>query len=716
MRTKFTLVLLFLNVALCFWIVHARHEWKTKEIAELTSGLVVPSEALNLQTLEIARGAETPVRLERHADDHWWITQPGQWPANPNAISHLVSQLQTLRQISSFPAAGLKLADYGLDKPALTLTFSAGPRPVGATATNPFYTLKIGSGTQSDNRLYLLSLDGTAIKVVDASQVAALGLSLDQLRDSTLIHIPAQEAHAMIIEKPIEGTSLVSVDRDLSRPESAWNISAPLEARANAQAIEYVLNQLASIQVAGFLEARDDPANPSGLDKPNLKLTIQGNKRDQILLVGNKDTNPKDGKVAKGETLYFAKFPDLDQKFAIALPTDLYDMLNSAKQQLRDFHILEFPFKEVTEIVLSSPMVSSQPLMLRKVDSPASQDQVHWEIVPEGLPPLPADTLFIENSIFLLQKLLVATTVTASSKVPGQGTLTANAFESEDPTAADLDAWGFSQPIRRVIFTLVPKPPVVGPDGRTINPVPAPTPAQHITLELGLSSDGNFLRARVIDSRKSKTIYTVSFMDQLLRFLPTDSLSFRERVIQELGKAELITGLTLIRVGKPDDPIYSRQLAPGETWDKVIDTAKPDEIRPALKLLLLDHPMPSTKELEPALLRRVRAKQITNASFTPEGAPGIDKAQPWTYQIDTTVPVNGSDQPRHDTLLIAEENSNGQVAGSKTFNLDFKLEPDFSTALRTLTTAHDLPPRVIVPTPPVSPPTAAVQPPAAAKP
>ena len=64
MRTKVTLVLLFLNVALFFFIFTFVHKWQTDQIWDASRRRILGPETAVIQTLEIAGGRlAEPVRI-----------------------------------------------------------------------------------------------------------------------------------------------------------------------------------------------------------------------------------------------------------------------------------------------------------------------------------------------------------------------------------------------------------------------------------------------------------------------------------------------------------------------------------------------------------------------------------------------------------------------------------------------------------------------------
>ena len=87
MRTKVTLVLIFLNVALFFFIFKFERNWRTEAASREARRRVLGPEAADIRTLEvrnIAPGASFSLQRNR---DTWLLTKPVEWPANPHAAS-----------------------------------------------------------------------------------------------------------------------------------------------------------------------------------------------------------------------------------------------------------------------------------------------------------------------------------------------------------------------------------------------------------------------------------------------------------------------------------------------------------------------------------------------------------------------------------------------------------------------------------------------------
>ena len=175
MRPKVTLVLIFLNVALFFFIFKFERTWRTEAASREAKRRVLGPEAANIRSLEVTSAAPAgSFGMERERDT-WFLTKPlDRWPANSHAVSGILHGLELLEHETSFAVADLSknnqtLADFGLLKPKLTVAFSSGDPAIPAGAALPPTRLHIGDSTPDGKRLYILSPDGARIHVVNRS-------------------------------------------------------------------------------------------------------------------------------------------------------------------------------------------------------------------------------------------------------------------------------------------------------------------------------------------------------------------------------------------------------------------------------------------------------------------------------------------------------------------------------------------------------------------
>ncbi|HLP01354.1 MAG TPA: DUF4340 domain-containing protein, partial [Opitutaceae bacterium] len=396
MRTKVTLVLLFLNVALFYCI------FQFVIIVPPTdrSAVVLPPGVAAADRLEIRRAGAEPLVLEKRGDA-WFLGAPYDWPADRNAVDRLLNELALLRHETSFEVANLadtgqKLSDYGLEPAAAVLEIGLGQRRI---------ELKVGAATQVQNRLYVLDPEGTRIHVVNRSLVDALQLGPDRLRHTALVDIPVFEARSLAVQLPAPSNLRVRLARSAQR----WLLESPIQTRADKNAVELALSRLHELKVTRFIDTAKGLA--TGLDNPALRVTVEGNQRRVILLLGAPVSAEAKPGVSVAETELYARLEDRAAVFTVTLPDALLDSLRNAQTELRDRRLFEFERASVTALSLKSP---NQPeVTLQRLETGA------WQVLArqgaEPALPQPADPVQVNR---LLEQLAQLRAVTFLSDAP----------------------------------------------------------------------------------------------------------------------------------------------------------------------------------------------------------------------------------------------------------------------------------------------------------
>ena len=633
MRTKVTLVLVFLNVALFFFIFKFERSWRTERASLEARRRVLGAEAADLRSIAVMTNAPNGTggfTLARRGEA-WWLAAPLEWPANPQAVSALVQELQFLEHVSSFNVADLAqnnqhLAEFGLESPRMKVKFSSGE---GSAAIER--TLLIGDTTKDGNRLYLLSADGTRIHVVKRALADSLALPIDQLRSDALLDIAVFEARALNVQA---GGARVRISREGAQ-SPRWRFETILDARASKTAVEVALNGLNALHPKIF-NPPNPPATPPSA-APALKVTLEGNNRSETLFIGEPigPTAIPAGVATAPDVEYFAQLDHRSALFTVAIPAELMAMLRNASVALREKHILDFDPRAVTAITLTAPVSPNVPsLTLQRLEAPAGSAPdapASWQIVRRGAAaaapqtPLAADRAAVQR---LLDQLAA---------------LAATKFPTESATNADLENWGFKRPAREVTLTFG-----------------AGTPP--LTLSLGTDAQ-RIVYALVGTAAPGSSIYTVdrAILDDEL---PVEARAWRERQLPALPAVAHITALKLTDL----------------TGSQVLLDASLD----AGGHVPATTPNRTAVETIVAALRSLRAKNFLQDGFSEKiFVAGDERA--WRYKLDYTIALPGGaggEQSSVKTLLFTERVGGAQtLAGSAELDAVFEIEQPVLDAL-----------------------------------
>jgi hypothetical protein len=642
-RTKVTLVLVFLNVALFFFIFQFERPWRVQESLRDARRRVLGPEAADIRSLDITTPAGT-TRLERRGDA-WWVAKPQDWPANDHAVRSILNELQLLEDITHFAAKDLtansqSLADYGLEQPKLTVTFTSGSQ----LST----TLRIGDATKIGNRLYILSPAGDRIHVVARGLADALSLPLDQVRTDSLLNIQFFETRALSVQTP---TVRVRIRREAG---NRWLFDTIINnARASRNAIDTTIGALNGLKVKTFSPATPPAILPSAA--PALRVTIEGNNRRETLLLGepvpvsqsstpNSQLSTLSSQPAAGAAPaeYYAQLEGRPALFTVVVSADLMQTLRNAQVSLRETHLLDFDARTVTSVALSAP--NQSPLTLQRLESAAGSPDAAWQIVRRSAAATGPQTQSADRDA--VQRLLQQLT-----------NLAAKNFVSDAPTNADLENWGFNRPEREITLTLAPAAPTPAP---ALN-----SPPTTIALHLGTDSAGA-LFARLDPATNPKgSVYAVTL--DLARELSVIPRDWRDRTLPALPATARLTAIKLTSL--PDNAT-------------LLAIALDDAGNPKAEI---KHP----KALAPvvAQLRTPRAKRFIQDAFSERVTTAGDD-RPWKLKLEATVSLPGGaggEQTSTRTLFFTDRVGGAQqLAGSQEFDAVFEIEQPVLDALWTL--------------------------------
>lgn len=650
MRTKVTLILVFLNVALFFFIFGIEGKWQTEDSARDARRRVLGPEAANIQALELSGPSlAAPIRLQRDGDT-WRITSPYEWPANDFAVSRILHELQFLEHKTSFAvdelgATGLSLADYGLADPPLTVTFSDGAvdgTPVTTTS------LAIGKETDIGNRLYVLSPDRKYVHVVDDKLAQALALDLDQLRAPACFTIPGYEVRSLNLQNAGPANVRVRLRREGNR----WSFESPIVARADKDRTEIAISALNSLQTRNFLGApSSQPAllATAGTITPSLRITLEGNNRRETLLLGA-PVDPSQPDTVEADREYYAQMEGRNALFTIVLPgaprpaISLANTLRNPQNELRDKLVLDLENRSIDAVTLTD--AEGREVILQQLEPPAgvvASTANPWQVVQRtadgSLRTQPADQDVVEHQ--LLRDLSL---------------LRAERFDLDAPSDAELESRGLSRPERTIALNFKPEP------GTALSQSAA-------TLLIGTDQTRSQTYAKM---RLKSFVYTVDAA--ILAATPVDPLHYRRRLLRELPEGARLTGITL-RDLTTNHVLYEHELAAGETWEKVFAAA----------------PAPQRKVL-PALrteLRTLRAQSFVSDHFTERVEVSGDE-RGWRFRLDAKLSLTGdaSNQLVDSTLFLADrDGGDRQLVGSPEFDVVFEARQPLIDAIWTLSYA-----------------------------
>jgi len=646
MRTKVTLVLIFLNVALFFVIFHFERAWRTDSVAREVRRRVLGAETTDIRSLEVKSSVAGGSFSIQRKGNEWFLTKPLEWRANTNAVARILSDLEFMEHFTSFDVAavvknGQSLADYGLAPPKISVTFNSGgvdTNGTGSTAT----TIGIGEMTKVGQRLYVLSPDGKRIHVVGREIADSLAMPIEQLRSDTVLTIPVYEARAINIQAaPPTGVHVV-----LQKDGSRWSFETPIPASADKDSVELTINGLDSLRVKSFV-----PTNVQVPNDARFRLTVEGNNRYETLFIGSEVPSPGGLKSDANMHEFYAQIEDSNKEaarsgwFTVNVPDVLMTTLREAQEALRDRHVLDFDISLASLVTIKAPNVPLLSLQRLEADAntTASTGENRWQIVTtgeasQGPITLPADSKVVQHFIDKL------------------ATLSARQFKSDAPQASDLDNWGFNRPERTIVIKQQPR---VSGIGKTQNN------ESQIVLEVGRSTERNdpYVYARLVNAL---SVYAID--PDIIRDAEVNINNWRSRQLSSLPVTAQVVSVEVIDL-KDNHSIAK--------WTSTRDQ----------QFVNSNSQLDAMRSLG-MLLRNLKASRFVQGSFSSTAKTQAGE-KPWRYRIDEQVALPGGsgkiEISTHSLLLAERSGGTEQIAGSAELGVEFSIEQSFIDTFWTLT-------------------------------
>ncbi len=213
--------------------------------------------------------------------DTWTLKAPLADQANQGAVASLLSSLSGLKSDRTLEGKGLKLAEYGLDKPALAATVE--------DEAGKSYTLRLGGelplGTER-----AAQTSGTSVYLVSKYIASDLDKDLAGWRSDELAQVYGADVASVTIASP-------AGQLGLAHAGSSWTITAPVSDLADRDRAEGLITDVSGARIKEFVDSAPD-LKALGLEPRRFGLTIV--KRDPkaaaIALDFGNERDAKDGK------------------------------------------------------------------------------------------------------------------------------------------------------------------------------------------------------------------------------------------------------------------------------------------------------------------------------------------------------------------------------------------------------------------------------------
>ena len=519
-KFRFTLVLLALNAIafVALFILSSGQYKKYRESQGLNYSITSFTQSLEGIQIE-SKQLQESINISKR-NNRWFIDSPVQWPANNFSVNQIIHQLNLLKESAKFTYDELietdqDLKDFGLDDPRLTFNLKKGSQSL---------SLLVGNSTPLRNKLYIYLPEKESVYVVESDLLKDDVLKVKDLYSKQIFDIPNFEIDALnyqlqASEKDSRGQLSVRLEKNIN--DGSWQFMSPLNVKADSVLVAKTLQALTETAAEKFLSLEIVDSDMLGFENPYMKISLQGNKRRNTLILGNTLNDPNNSKI------YYAKLEGNPTVFTVK--GDQCDQFIQAHKDLREKNFIKLNTKSISTIDVSD---------LEKFTKLQKLENNEWQALSlnENTPtkPFQADSEVIDN---LIENL---------------NTLRAVGFFSDNPTEEDLIALKFNQPLLQILIFNNEE------NILTLNAVPHP-------------NEKTLLLAK---TENSPTIYTVDKASYLKNF-SAQPLFYKNRVIEKLPEVARILELKIKDIS--NDALlyeYSSEKAVSETPLQLLDSLK----------------------------------------------------------------------------------------------------------------------------------------------
>jgi uncharacterized protein DUF4340 len=207
------------------------------------------------------------------ANGEWRLSQPIAARADTSAVEGLVSRLSTLQMKSIVAQDVSKTAEYGLDKPAATVTIGTGSSQA---------SLVVGKSS-GEGAMYARDLSRPLVFTIESTLLDDLKKDPAEYRQKDLFDARAFNATKIEV---LRNGQIVAFEKQKTKgkdgkEEEKWRQVAPAAKDVDQGKVDNLISAVTLVRASSFV----DNTAKTGLDKPELAVTVtsdQGKRQEKV--------------------------------------------------------------------------------------------------------------------------------------------------------------------------------------------------------------------------------------------------------------------------------------------------------------------------------------------------------------------------------------------------------------------------------------------------
>lgn len=210
--------------------------------------------AESIDWIELRTDDGQNARVER-ADAGWKLVAPLAFPADRFAVDGVASTLAELQAEATFDTPE-PLVNYGL----------AGEPSIRFGGGEKSFALRLGNTAPVGGNLYVTDADAKKVFAVASWRSNALKKSVKQLRDARVLDFDRAKVNRVTLQSA-DGRVV------LAKGEGGWRIAEPVDAKADADAVDGLVSDLQYLRADEFVDA-PPPDAELGFTAPWLRIEL----------------------------------------------------------------------------------------------------------------------------------------------------------------------------------------------------------------------------------------------------------------------------------------------------------------------------------------------------------------------------------------------------------------------------------------------------------
>lgn len=315
-------IILLILAGVLFWSNH-RKPAETTTAANATPA-ILKIDTTAVTSLTVKQKDASPVTVVRKSPGVWQITSPMMAAANSDAVSGVLSTVNSLNSQRVVQDKATDLSQYGLSNPSVELDVTG--------RNNKTEKLLIGDDTPTGDAVYAAVAGDPRVFTAATYVKTSLNKSLNDLREKRLV--------------PVESGSISSIDLtrkdeniEFGRVQDGWQIEKPATYRTDTYQVDDLLQQV--------IGAKWDPATSSD---QAASAFAKADPLATVKLTGGSGSNTLE--VRKDHEDYYAKSSAVTGIYKVdpTLATSLGQALTRSLDDYRNKQVFSFGYTDPNKI------------------------------------------------------------------------------------------------------------------------------------------------------------------------------------------------------------------------------------------------------------------------------------------------------------------------------------------------------------------------------